>query len=303
MKIAVIITCFNRREKTVKCLGRLLEALEVYNNNEEERISLAIYLTDDACTDGTSEAVKELCTERIELHIVQGDGNCFWAGGMRLAWREALKSAEQWDFFFLLNDDTVVMDNVFSQLVEAHRYALKTYGKKGMYSGITCDEENAAQITYGGDVFNSLAHATTSRVQPLGIPQRVDLVNANILLVSREVVERIGIFPDCYQHACADNDYSLMALRQGVPALVTSGVCGICKNDHRTNREECEMLMTMSFKERLRYISHPLHSDSDYLRFVWRNMRRKYAISWTLRKIRLFSPKLYDIISKARGLY
>ena len=50
-RIAVLMTVHNRREKTLLCLERL------FANRMPEGYSMAVYLTDDGCTDGTAEAV------------------------------------------------------------------------------------------------------------------------------------------------------------------------------------------------------------------------------------------------------
>lgn len=106
MKIAVLLTCFNRKIKTLSCLQSLYHALEVYNNKYENKIDLSIYLTDDGCTDGTGNAVRENFIDK-NITILQGTGNLFWAGGMCLAWNTALRYNKGWDFYLLLNDDVV----------------------------------------------------------------------------------------------------------------------------------------------------------------------------------------------------
>ncbi len=53
--IAVILTVHNRREKTVSCLRHLFAAAEA----AEGSVSLTVFLTDDGCTDGTAEAVRQ----------------------------------------------------------------------------------------------------------------------------------------------------------------------------------------------------------------------------------------------------
>ena len=300
---AVLLTCFNRKAKTTECLRRMVSCAKEYNNSHEDMIRLTVFMTDDGCTDGTAGAVRDVIGSDVETNIIQGDGKRYWAGGMRMAWSEAISSGKRWDFYLLLNDDTIVMDNVFDELLDAHRHAMRHYSRGGIYSGITCDTDDHSIITYGGDIFNSAAQATSRRVSPTGEPQMVDMFNANILLVTAEVVDEIGIFPDCYTHSCADNDYCMMAKRNNIPTLVTANVCGICKDDHKTNEEECQALMRMTMKERIEYTRNPLHSDKDYLNFVRRNMPRKYIVSWIMRKIRLYSPRMYNAINKARGLY
>ena len=50
MKTAALLTCHNRKEKTLACLKSL------YRNMPE----VDVYLTDDGCADGTAEAVKSI---------------------------------------------------------------------------------------------------------------------------------------------------------------------------------------------------------------------------------------------------
>lgn len=299
-EIAVILTCFNRREKTTRCLKHLFMAKDNYNKGIN-KISLAIYLTDDGCTDGTANAVRRICKNE-ELHIIKGNGNCYWAGGMRLAWLEALKDKTRWEFYLLLNDDTIVKNNVFDELFYTHDFSISTYGLPGIYSGITCEEFNNANITYGGNIFASKIKGSSIRLKPSKKPQMVDETNANILFVSSKVVETIGIFHDKYVHSCADYDYCMETKKNGFPTLLTANICGYCEYDHSSEGEEIRKLMGMTFAQRKKYMSSPIHSDMDYLLYVKRNIPCKYLISWTLRKIRLYLPALYYIICKVRGL-
>lgn len=302
IKIATILTCYNRKEKSVRCLTELLRVTDAYNaKHGENNIELSVYLTDDASSDGTAEAVAEVC-EGKDFHLCQGDGNCFWAGGMRLAWREAIKRHEEWDFYLLLNDDTTVFDNVFEQLMTCHEYALEKYSKPGVYSGCTCDENNTDIVTYSGDVMN-LKTKGWDRLLPNGKPQMVDMTNANILLVEKSVVDAIGIFHDGYIHGAADQDYGMTARRTDIPVLITPDVSGYCEYDHVTEQYVCKNLMKMNFKERKAYVYKPNHSDKDYLLFIKRNMPERYYISIVLRKIRLYFPKLYYKICIYRGIY
>ena len=302
INIAVIITCYNRKSKTQACLTHLFEACKNYNSfHTEIPIILSIYLTDDACTDGTADAVSTCC-ENFDLHIIQGDGKCYWAGGMRLAWKEALKKRDKWDYYLLLNDDTIVMDNVFEELLNTHRYAIKTFGIFGIYSGITCDINDKQTITYGGELFANGKVTESKKATSAKFPQKVNQTNANILLVPKEIVEKFGIFDDGFVHGGVDYDYSLRIGRKGFPVLVTSNICGECEDDHLSGGEEIEKLISMTLAERKKYFKTPTHSDKDYLLYIKRNFPQKYILCWILRKIRIYKPALYRTICKKRGL-
>lgn len=300
--IAVLLTCFNRKDKTVASLSNMLRARDYYNSLQSFSLQLSFFLTDDGCTDGTAEAVRELCKNE-ELHIVQGNGQCYWAGGMRLAWREALKEKERWQYYLLMNDDTDVLGNVFTELFKCHEFSLQRYGRPGLYSGITSARGDTTRTTYGGDVYTTRSKTITQRLQPSGEPQLADIVTANILLVPNEVVSAIGIFYDGYIHSGADFDYAVMASRHGFRAFVTPGFCGRCDDDHVYDEQECRNLMRMTLAERRRYVLTPTRSDKDYLLLIWRTNPRKYPISFIMRAIRLYLPSLYYKINVARGYY
>lgn len=302
IKIATIITCFNRKEKTISCLTHLFEAENKYNiQHSQHSIELYIYLTDDGCTDGTANAVRNVCKGK-NLHIIQGDGKCYWAGGMRLAWKEALKTENNWDFYLLLNDDTLVSTNVFDELFATHSYSLKTYGKPGLYGGIICDINNESIVTYGGEKFHSKSQGRSYNINPSATPQEVDKTNANILLIDRSVVDKIGIFYKGYIHGCADYDYSMTAKKNNIPTLTTAKCCGKCEYDHPSGLAEIQKLMPMSFKQRKRYVNFPTHSDKDYLLFVKRHTPKRFIFSWILRKIRIISPMVYYKICRLRKI-
>ena len=301
MKIAVLLTCFNRKEKTLACLTGLYESQRVYNERNSSPIELDVFLTDDGCTDGTAQAVKASFAGK-SIHILQGTGNMFWAGGMRFAWKEALKRHKEWDYYLLLNDDTTINAFCFNELMDTEEYSQRKYGHLAVVSGITCSAADPTVITYGGDVIPNKFNGRQIRLGRSSVPQMVDLTNANILLVPKEVVDRIGIFYEGYKHGCADNDYSMLARRKGIPVLITPDACGTCENDHGSKADFRDKVINMSQKERTAYFNHPIRCNHDYLTFIRRNMPARYPLSWLFRMILTYCPKLYFRINGARGV-
>lgn len=290
IKIAVLLTCHNRKEKTLSCLSSLFASRSHYNNIHDPKISLEIFLVDDGSNDGTFEVVRELSHTTGNVNIIKGDGNLFWAGGMRLAWKHALAANTDWNFYLLLNDDTTLYNDCFDKLFEAHQYSLTEFGKPGMYSGFTCEIGKIENVTYGGIIWESKIWAKHRDLTPMGYPQMCDASNANILLIDSSVVNSIGVFYEGYQHGYADYDYSMHARKKGVPVLVTAQLCGECNNDHVTIGKK---MLEMNYNERKEYYSKPLHSYKEYLLFFRRNLPFRYPITAMGCILKMFFPQIY----------
>ena len=301
MNISVLLTCHNRKAKTEKCLSSLGCALKRYNEEHHgnERVILEVFLTDDGCTDGTAEVARGV-VDYAPLHILKGDGNLYWAGGMRFCWREAMKRHSEWDYYLLINDDTEMMDNLFYELFNAQTYAREHFGKEGLVSGITCATDDPTKLTYGGDITINHLLGANRRLFPNGQPQLCDKTNANILLVPTFVVDKMGIFYEGYIHGRADSDYSIMARRKGFPVVLTANFCGKCDFDQTDARVSAEKVVNMTLKERKAYFKHPLHSTKEFLTVIRRTAPLRLPIVWIGRMINLYFPKFYYRISGIR---
>ena len=298
-KIAALYTCHNRKDKTVHSIMSLFSAVRFFNNTSNDSIELLVFLVDDGSTDGTADAVNSL-SEQSPIIILEGDGSLFWAGGMRLAWETAMQYCNDWSYYFLINDDTVLKEDCFSELIKTQRYCLDKYGEEGLVSGITCSRVDSQQVTYGGDV---ILNRFTGKTKRLGLsvdPQLVDLANANLLLVPQGVVEIIGIFHKKYQHGRADSDYAMTARRNGIPVYLTADCCGYCENDHDQIEDLREKVVGMTIRERIAYFANPLHSSKDYLFFILRNFPFKYPLAVLFRWMNIYTPRLYYAITIRR---
>lgn len=129
----------------------------------------------------------------------------------------------------------------------------------------------------------------------------VDLTNANILLIPKQVVEKIGIFHEGYIHGGADYDYSLTAQRNNIPTFATAHVCGKCEFDHMNGKSEIDRLISMSFKER-KNTSCIRRMQIKIIFFSSKETYPKVYFCWILRKIRLYLPYLYKQICIMRKL-
>lgn len=194
MTIAALLSCHNRKPKTLACLHSL-----------QATINAVVYLMDDASTDGTVDAVR---ASFPQVHIIVGDGQLFWSRGMYTVWREAIK--EDYDYYLWLNDDVELYPFFFQELMECMQY-----GKNRCIISGLIENAEKTQILYGGcDVHKQL-------IQPNKIPQPITFMNGNVVLIPKYVVEKIGIIDPTFHHDLGDVDYGLRARENGIPVYTT----------------------------------------------------------------------------------
>ena len=132
------MTCHNRRDTTIACLDKLM------SQEGSDGFNLQVYLVDDCFTDGTGEAVG-MRFPRVK--VLQGDGELFWCGGMRLAFGEALE--ENFDYCLWLNDDSMLFLSAVRTMVDTSRCVKIKMAQDVIVVGAMCDAKTG-ELTYGG---------------------------------------------------------------------------------------------------------------------------------------------------------
>lgn len=230
MRIAALLTCFNRKEKTKRCLSSLFSILP----------NCDVYLVDDGSTDKTVDMVHSLFPK---VNVINGNGNLFWSRGMYTAWKEAVKG--KYDYYLWLNDDIELYPYFFEELLECN-------GQKGgdcIITGLIEDFEKTT-ILYGGSDENK------TLIQANGLPQKVTHMNGNVVLVPESVVDKIGIMDPKLHHDLGDVDYGLTAIENGINVYTTrKPVAAGYSNDFCRVRK-----WGVSLKQRLRKLNSPLGS-------------------------------------------
>lgn len=233
MVVAVLLTCFNRREKSLTCLRRL------FRQRLPERHRLRVFLVDDGSRDGTGDAVRE---EFPEVTVLPGTGSLYWCGGMRLAWAEAAK--EDPDYYLALNDDTMITEDALESLLGI----IGDPARRMMAVAAICDQVTGMP-TYGG----RSRDLRQDPVVPNGEATRCATANANCLLIARAVYREIGMFYP-YTHGMADYDYGFTATRRGIEIWQSGSFLGTCSRDSRVGTWQD---VTLPRRERLRKLMAP----------------------------------------------
>ena len=215
LKVLGLMTCFNRKEKTMRALKNLIEG------NQE--IVFSFIVVDDASTDCTAEALKKM----HNMTVISGNGGLFYSGGMRLAIAEAKKMSDQYDYCLLFNDDVDFAESAIERLCKND--------PSFIWVGPTCDEKG--ELTYGGVVKTSNWRPKTAIImadQPEG--KLCDTFNANCVLIPWEIFKKLDNIDEVYTHSMGDFDYGFSAKRKGCMIKVSDAFVGVCPdNPVKTN--------------------------------------------------------------------
>jgi len=281
LTLAVLITCHNRRDATVKCLQRLFEQSTLGS------CKIRIYVVDDGSSDGTCEAV---LNNFPDVSVLQGDGNLYWNGGMRLAWEAALK--EDYDYYLWLNDDTELYAGALNVLLQTASEVRQLEGRDAIIVGSTCDPDTG-EPTYGGVV--RLQHVFAvgfRRMLPADRPQQCDTMNGNCVLIPMEVVQKVGNLSPDFTHGLGDYDYGLRAKQNGFSCWVAPGCIGTCK---RNSTAGAWFDPELSLQERIIKLNSPKGlPPKEWLLFVKRHGGRLHKmIAWLKLNLRLLFPRVW----------
>jgi len=280
-RIAVLLTVFNRKDKTLECLSSL------FYDFDTSPLAIDVYLTDDGSTDGTREALKEYFPER-PITILQGNGKLFWNGGMINSWKAAIGHGG-YDGYLWLNNDSVILPGLAKELLDADEYSIKTYGKRGIYVG-SLQDMNRSKFSYGGFNFTNKITLKDSFIIPNGEFQICQCAHGNITYVSQDVVEKMGIFYDGYFHGGTDHDYTYLAYKAGFPLIVLRQYVGLCENDHSGSDKGFE---GKNLKQRIAYLKSPHGMNlSNTLLFQKRCFPWRYPFALIVGYSKAFFPRL-----------
>lgn len=280
MTIAVLLTTFNRKQKTLACLQNL------YQQQLPEDVQLKVFMTDDNSADGTADAVK---TQFPEVNIFHGSGSLFWAGGMRNTWQKALTANA--DYYLLLNDDTLLNKNAVLSLLKGSSYVKSKGEKPAICIGSTADDETG-KISYGGrKLVNKNSWGEGSFVFSETEFVNCDVANANILLVPMEIVKDLGILSTAFTHGLADYDYTLKAKKAGYSLVVAPGFLGTCIDDHGNNWKSANTTL----KERIAYLKSPKGlAYHEYLSFIKTHFPKSYLAAFVKLWLKTLFPVIWD---------
>lgn len=252
ISVCILLTCHNRGETTLRSLNSI--------DDEEYRIDYLV--VDDKSTDGTVELLKtwneketsgsaKAYTDDIphrksegNLKIIEGNGNLYWAGGMRKGMEMLLKLDEKtgttqeiqqgedrkiqrivsYDYLMMINDDVEFYPETIQKMIR------RSQDKGNMpVTGATRSCEGST--SYGGVLYD-MKRAKPRQMDITKADNRpVDTMNCNAFLLPWEIFRKAGAFDRTYVHSLADYDYGFTLKHMGYKVWLTDSYVGECDDN------------------------------------------------------------------------
>jgi GT2 family glycosyltransferase len=218
MNIIALTTCHNRCDLTIRALKSILEQELPTDCN------LNICLVDDGSKDGTTKAIQK---EFPCVEIIQGDGNLYWAGGMRFGWDNLVKH-KTFDYLLVFNDDVELYANAITNLIKTAKLLNDNGYQKYCVVGAFKDS-NSGKTTYSSLVRSSFWHPLRFRkIDPSESIQFGDTLNMNFALISSSALNSTGFLSPEFRHAQADYDFGLRLKSSGGFVVLAPNYVGEC---------------------------------------------------------------------------
>ncbi|MFI3326453.1 MAG: glycosyltransferase family 2 protein [Clostridia bacterium] len=232
MQILAMFTCYNRKDKTEKCIKDLV--------SKNKNCEFTFVVADDNSNDGTKEILTNMKNE-YDIHLLNGDGNLFYSGGMRLAMEYGINNlTEKFDYILMMNDDVEFYENSVEAIINQSKQQ-----DNAVIVGAMCDNQN--QLSY-----NAIKYVKGIKYRKVELSEwtmEADTFNANCVLIPYYIFKQIGVMDKKYIHSLGDFDYGLSIKKVGYKIYCSKDFVGLCNNNPSNNTWTDKSL---SIKERIK---------------------------------------------------
>lgn len=212
--VAIIIINYNGTQDTLECLSSLNKWLLGAKD-----IHFEVVLLDNHSSGAFP--IEQIPQDGVSIHFYQSDENLGFAGGNNLAMRLISKDICSIDYYFLLNNDTILVDDSLPRLVLATNQS--KYGVTGIVNYYYSHPEDCWQA----GSFIRANRLSGAEVNPWEKPDGkfvdVDSVPGSSLLIKKEVTDKIGLLDERFFAYYEELDWCLRAKEAGYQVAFLTG--------------------------------------------------------------------------------
>lgn len=264
---------------------------------------ITVILVDDSSTDCTVDTVRDKFEDKIDIVILQTEGDAWWGGSVYIGIEEVFRRAGNSDCALLMNDDVSFDDQLVEKFVQAHnRFPRAVLGSMTIVNG---------RVSATGS--NMLCWPLALTVRPYvgfewpnkKIPEviEVEFQGAHATMYPLSVLRVIGnvAFREL-PHYHADGEYSYRAVRSGFPSYVVSSLAiysdphstGLFNSFH-TKYSWKDLLPSFIYFKSINNVKHRWYFAKLCCPVIWRNA---YFVSHVLKA---FVRSIYMLLAGGRS--
>ncbi len=227
IKVSIIILTWNACKMT-------LEQLKDASKLDTSGLDVEMIIVDNGSIDETQEKLSEYKMPNMSYKFIETGKNLGFAGGNNFGIKDALGRGS--DYMILMNNDLILSKNIIKSLVDLaesdvnigliapkmyfakgyefhkNRYNPKDLGNVIWYAGGIIDRDNVYSEHRGVDEVDKGQYDKI---------QETDFANGACVLVSRKLVEKIGVIDETFFLYWEDADYSESARIAGFKVIYT----------------------------------------------------------------------------------
>lgn len=220
-KIALIILNWNQPQLTIETIDSIFHCTK-------KGFNYHLFLIDNGSSDSSLSQFEKIYKKNDNVSILESGKNLGYAGGNNYGLRKALK--KDFDYYLIANNDIIVAPDFLQKLFddiqkypnsiltpkiyfapgyEFHkdRYQKNEIGKVIWGVGSQIDWKNI----YGSNIgIDEVDHGQYDQSQP-----KIDFISGCCFLVSKDVLNKIGVFDERYYLYMEDSDLTTRAIKFG----------------------------------------------------------------------------------------
>lgn len=241
----MIIVNYNTLEMTKNCIESVLA--------KTDGVSYEIILVDNASTDGS----KEYFVQDKRIKYIYSNDNLGFGKANNLGYKEA-----KGDFIFLLNSDTVLLNNA---IFEFFKYAQRSDKRVGCIGGLLLNDEKKIIHSYAAiptvktffkNYINNYTRLLglnlvkdTQDYDNLRYPLEVGYVTGADLFIKREVIEKFGLFDPSFFMYYEETEMQFRYKKKGTSSVIITGpqIIHLCGGSQKKSLRSWEMELTGGF--------------------------------------------------------